>query len=65
MTDLAVVTEVRVVHVDPGDVIWLRVDDKHLTAHQAALIRERAKEIWPDNEVCVGANIDVAVVRPA
>jgi hypothetical protein len=61
--DLPEVTEARVVHVKPGDVIWLRVKSNYLSDRAVEEIRKRAKEVWPDNEIVIGADIDLSVVR--
>jgi hypothetical protein len=58
------VTEAKVVRVQPGDVIWLKVGHAtHMDAITAAQIKERAKKIWPDNDIAVGVDIDVELVR--
>lgn len=59
------VTEAKVVKVEPGDVIFLRVEGQRISPDIAKAIKEQAKAIWPDNEIVVGAGVDVAIVRPS
>jgi hypothetical protein len=63
MSSFPEITEAKVVRVEPGDVIWLKTE-LHLTAAQAVAIKESAKRIWPDNEIAIGQDIDLVIVRP-
>lgn len=62
MSALENVTEAKVVRVQPGDVVFLKVARK-VTASMVEAIKEQAQPLWPDNKVVVGMGVDIEVIR--
>lgn len=61
--ELPEISEVKVVKVDPGDVIVLR-GSRRISKEQARALMEYAQPLWPDNQIAVlPGEVDISVVR--
>lgn len=56
--------EVRILRLQPGDEIVVKVTDRGVSTDDLQRIKSAAEELWPDNRVIVlHDGIDIEVIR--
>lgn len=57
------VEEVKVVRLQPGDIIVCKTDDR-VTTEGAARVQSALKRVFPDHEVLITSSCSIEVARP-
>lgn len=60
--NLPEVEAVKLVRVEPGDVVFVKVG-RIVSKDEIVSLRDMIKPLFPDNEVVVGCDADIEIVR--